>query len=202
MKDQKQKPYVTWGIIAVNVLYFLYLDLSGSSEDVMYMLKHGALYVPYVLSGEYYRLLVSVFMHFGITHLVNNMLVLFVLGDYLEREMGPVRYLILYLLCGIGANLVSVLYHVLMETWFAAPAATVSAGASGAVFGVAGGLLAVAIVNRGRLKELNAKQIGLMVILSLYLGFRSAETDNLAHVAGVVIGFILGMLIYRRRRGK
>lgn len=198
MNNQKQKPYVTWGIIAVNILYFLYLDFSGSSEDVMYMLEHGAMYVPYVLAGEYYRLLVSVFMHFGISHLVNNMLVLFILGDYLEREMGPVRYLIFYLLCGIGANLVSVAVGVFQETQLGLPVTTVSAGASGAIFGVAGGLFAVVIANRGRIRDLNVRQVGLMVILSLYLGFRSAETDNLAHVAGAVIGFILAAFFYCR----
>ena len=198
MNNQRQRPYVTWGIIAANIVYFLYLDFSGSSEDVMYMMEHGAMYVPYVLAGEYYRLLVSIFMHFGIAHLVNNMLVLFILGDYLEREMGAVRYLIFYLLCGIGANLVSVGYTFLLEMQFGIPVTTVPAGASGAIFGVAGGLFAVVIINRGRLKDLSIRQVGLMVVLSLYLGFRSAETDNLAHIAGVVIGFILAAVFYRR----
>lgn len=198
MNNQRQRPYVTWGIIAANIVYFLYLDFSGSSEDVMYMMEHGAMYVPYVLAGEYYRLLVSIFMHFGIAHLVNNMLVLFILGDYLEREMGAVRYLIFYLLCGIGANLVSVGYTFPLEMQFGIPVTTVSAGASGAIFGVAGGLFAVVIINRGRLKDLSIRQVGLMVVLSLYLGFRSAETDNLAHIAGVVIGFILAAVFYRR----
>ena len=74
----------------------------------------------------------------------------------------------------------------------------IAAGASGAIFGVAGGLFAVVIANRGRIRDLNVRQVGLMVILSLYLGFRSAETDNLAHVAGAVIGFILAALFYCR----
>ena len=112
--------------------------------------------------------------------------------------MGPVRYLIFYLLCGIGANLVSVAVGVFQETQLGLPVTTVSAGASGAIFGVAGGLFAVVIANRGRIRDLNVRQVGLMVILSLYLGFRSVETDNLAHVAGAVIGFILAAFFYCR----
>ena len=66
------------------------------------------MYGPFVLQGhEYYRLLTSMFMHFGINHIVNNMLVLFVLGDNLERALGKVKYLIFYLICGVGANAVS-----------------------------------------------------------------------------------------------
>ena len=72
-------------------------------------MQYGALYAPLVvLKKEYYRLVTAMFMHFGIHHLVNNMLVLFVLGDNLERALGRVKYLIFYLACGIGANLVSV----------------------------------------------------------------------------------------------
>ncbi len=65
----------------------------------------GAMFAPLVVDhGQYYRLVTSVFMHFGVSHLMNNMLVLFVLGDNLERALGHVKYLIFYLLCGVGAK--------------------------------------------------------------------------------------------------
>ncbi|MDO5415837.1 MAG: rhomboid family intramembrane serine protease [Lachnospiraceae bacterium] len=200
MDERKRKAYVTWGIIIVNIIYFLFVDLTGSSESASYMLEHGAMYVPYVLEGEYYRLLTSIFMHFGIGHLVNNMLVLFLLGDYLERAMGRVKYLIFYLCCGVGANLVSVAYYLFMEIQVGNPPNVVSAGASGAIFGVAGGLLYVVLANRGRLEDFNTRRIGMMIILSLYLGFRSVETDNLAHIAGVLIGLVLAVFLYRKPR--
>ena len=202
MEQRKNEAYVTWGLIGINVVYFLYLDWVGSPEDPVFMLEHGAMFVPYVLAGEYFRLLLSIFMHFGISHLVNNMLVLFVLGNYLERAMGRVKYLLFYLACGIGANLVSVAYDLCLTSMGRMPDAAVSAGASGAIFGVSGGLLYVVMANRGRLEDLQVKQVGLMIILSLYLGFRSVETDNLAHVAGAVIGFILAALLYRRPQKK
>ncbi len=200
MNRGKRGAYVTWGIMVINIVYFLFLDLTGSSKDAGYMLEHGAMYVPYVLDGEVYRLLTSIFMHFGISHLVNNMLVLFILGGYLEPELGRIKYLLLYFGSGCGANLVSIGYGVMLETYLGIPMNTVSAGASGAIFGVSGGLLYVILVNKGRLENFDTRRIVTMILMSLYLGFQSVETDNLAHVAGVVIGFLLGIFLYWKPR--
>ena len=79
--QRQQKAWITMALIVLNILYFVYLEAVGSSEDVLFMLEHGAMFGPLVLDGhEYYRLLTAVFMHFGINHIVNNMLVLFVLA--------------------------------------------------------------------------------------------------------------------------
>lgn len=107
-----KKAYVNGLLIALNVLFFLYLEITGSSEDAYFMYTKGAMFAPAVLEdGEYYRLLTAMFMHFGIRHIMNNMLVLFVIGDNLERALGHVKYLIFYLLCGIGSNWVSMMAH-------------------------------------------------------------------------------------------
>ena len=144
--QRRPRAWVNGTLIVLNILYFLYLELTGSTEDAYFMLEHGAMYGPFVLRGhEYYRLLTSMFMHFGINHIVNNMLVLFVLGDNLERALGKVKYLIFYLICGVGANAVSLLFEILVGDW------SVGAGASGAIFGVVGGLIYVVAVNKGRL---------------------------------------------------
>ena len=148
-----KKAYVNGLLIALNVLFFLYLEITGSSEDAYFMYTKGAMFAPAVLEdGEYYRLLTAMFMHFGIRHIMNNMLVLFVIGDNLERALGHVKYLIFYLLCGIGSNWVSMMAHT-------ADTMTVSAGASGAIFGVVGGLLYVVTANRGQLEDLNTRQL-------------------------------------------
>ena len=100
-----KKSYINWILMAVNALFFLYLQAAGSSEDAYFMYTKGAMLKAAVMEdGEYYRLLTAMFMHFGIGHLVNNMIVLFALGDNLERALGHVKYLILYLFSGIGAN--------------------------------------------------------------------------------------------------
>ena len=107
-----KKAYVNIGLIALNVLYFLFLEATGSSENTSFMVAHGAMYAPLVIErGEYYRLITSVFMHFGISHIMNNMLILFILGDNLERALGHIKYLFFYLICGVGANIVSMIVN-------------------------------------------------------------------------------------------
>lgn len=182
-------------LIALNVLFFLYLEITGSSENVYFMYTKGAMSAPAVLEdGEYYRLLTAMFMHFGIRHIMNNMLVLFVLGDNLERALGHVKYLIFYLLCGIGSNWVSMMAH-------STDTMTVSAGASGAIFGVVGGLLYVVTANKGRLEDLSTRQLVIMIFFSLYLGYTSTGVDNTAHLSGLVIGIVLAIILYHRPTG-
>ena len=190
----QKKSYVTGCLIAVNVIYFLYLEIAGSSENVMFMLEKGAMFAPAVMQEqEYYRLFTSMFMHFGIDHIINNMIVLFALGGYLERALGHIKYLILYLISGVGSNVISMILD-------GADALTVSAGASGAVFGITGGLLAAVILNRGRLEDLSTRQMIFMIALSLYLGFAETGVDNVAHVSGLIFGLILGLILYRRQK--
>lgn len=189
----RKRAWVTGVLIAVNIIYFLFLEFAGSSEDAVFMLRYGAMFTPFVLEeGQYYRLFTSVFMHFGINHIANNMLVLFVLGDNLERALGSIKYLIFYLLCGVGANIVS-MYMGLND-----PVPAVGAGASGAIFGVIGGLLYAVLINKGRLEDLSTRQLVTVIVFSLYFGFTSTGVDNVAHVAGLIIGIILAAVLYRR----
>lgn len=196
MQPRNSKPYITGGLIALNVLAFFFLEALGDTENSRFMIEHGALYLPLVLGeSEYYRCFTSVFMHFGIRHLMNNMLVLFVLGEHLERALGRIKYLVFYLLCGIGANVVSMLYDI-----YTAQPFTISAGASGAVFGVVGGLFYAVAVNRGRLEELSVRQLAVMILISFYHGMTSTGINNAAHAGGFVCGIFLGILLYRRPR--
>ena len=187
-----KRAYVNIGLIFLNVLYFLYLEIAGSSEDILFMYEKGAMLAPAVLeNGEYYRLFTAMFMHFGINHIINNMIVLFALGDNLERALGHIKYLIFYLFCGVGANWISMMAD-------RSDSFVVSAGASGAVFGVVGGLFYAVLVNRGRLEDRGTRQLVVMIVLSLYLGFTESGVDNIAHIGGLILGILAGILLYRK----
>ncbi|NBI72610.1 rhomboid family intramembrane serine protease [Clostridiaceae bacterium] len=187
------KAYINITLILLNALYFLYLEIIGSSENSLFMIEKGAMYVPLILERhQYYRLFTSIFMHFGMKHLSNNMVVLFILGDNLERAIGHVKYLFFYLFCGIGANICSLIVEIRGTGY-----PVVSAGASGAIFGVVGGLIYVVGVNRGKLEDLSSLQLFILVAFSLYYGFTNTGIDNAAHVGGLVIGVFLGILFYR-----
>lgn len=191
----RDQSYVNVALIAVNVIVFLYLEVIGDTENTLFMLKHGAIFEPLVVSGgQYYRLVTAMFLHFGASHLVNNMLVLFVLGERLERVLGHVKYFIFYMVSGILANIISLAVHMGKDY------AAVSAGASGAIFGVVGGLAYVIAIHHGRLDGLTNKQLAFMVFLTLYQGFTATGIDNWAHVGGLVCGLILGALMYRKHR--
>lgn len=197
VRRYRKTAYVNFMIMAVNILVFLFLESQGSTDNGQFMVDHGALFEPSVLyDREYWRLLTAVFMHFGVEHLVNNMLLLFVLGDNMERALGKIKYVIFYLVCGVGANVVSLCVNVIKDDY------AVSAGASGAIFGVIGGLLYAVTVNRGHLEDLNTTQMAVLAGFSLYYGFTSTGINNVAHVAGLVLGMIMAAILYRKPKRK
>lgn len=195
--NQNEKAVCTTALIVINIAVFLLFTFMGDTEDTMFMLAHGAMYEPYIVEGqEYYRLFTSLFLHFGISHLLNNMIILGALGWNLEFETGRVRFMIIYFISGLGGNLLSLWMNM------KASQMVVSAGASGAVFGLMGALLCVAVKNHGSIGRLTNKGILIMVALSLYFGVTSSGVDNAAHIGGLVCGFLAAMILYRRPRGK
>mgnify|MGYP001622939282 FL=1 len=194
MEEFRKEP-VTILLIALNILVFLAVETTGSSQDVFHMLNCGASYTPLVRDqGETYRLFTSMFLHFGISHLANNMLVLFVLGSRLERVTGKVRFLIIYLLGGLAGNILSMLMELSSREY------AVSAGASGAVFAVMGAMIYVVVRNRGWLEDLSMRQILVMAIFSLYFGLTSSGVDNAAHIGGMISGLLLAVILYHPQK--
>ena len=155
-----KKAWMTIGIAAINIAVFLVLECIGNTENGAWMLKAGAMYVPLFESGQYYRVITSMFLHFGFHHLVNNMFMLFVLGSQVEFETGKLRFLCIYMLSGIGGNLFSMLNEIQTADY------AVSAGASGAIFGMVGALLYIAIRNGGRIGSLTWKGILVMILVT------------------------------------
>lgn len=195
--NKHQKAVCTTSLIIVNIVVFLFLTLFGRTEDAAFMLEHGAMYVPYIIEEhEYYRIFTGLFLHFGINHLLNNMVILGAIGWNLEMEVGRIRFLIIYFISGIGGNLISLYSNALQET------NVVSAGASGAIFGLMGALLYVVVVNRGRVGRLTGRGMLFMVILSLYFGVTSSDVDNFAHFGGLIFGFLTALLLYNKRKKK
>lgn len=181
--------------MVINVLMFFLLSLRGDTESGYFMLQYGAMYEPLVTEGhEYYRLITSLFLHFGIQHLLNNMVMLGALGYQLENEIGRIKFLLIYFISGIGGNLCSLYWNVSHGEQ------VISAGASGAIFGLMGALLYIVAVNRGRLGRLSGRGMLIMVALSLYFGLTSSGVDNSAHIGGLICGILITVLLYRRKK--
>lgn len=186
----QELPVVTISLVLLNVLVYLICTFGG---DLLYNI--GALDVDRIMEyGEYYRVAFAWFLHGSISHLFNNMLILYALGDIIEKRLGHLRFGMLYLLSGIGGSICSLCYMSLAD------GAYVSIGASGAVFGVEGAMVAFILLDQIKGKErLGTVTFGRAVLVlcySLYVGFRSTHVDNYAHIGGVITGFVLGLLLY------
>ena len=196
MANQK-KAVCTIGIAVANIIVFLLLSFGGRMEDGMYMLEHGAMYVPFVVEyKEYYRLFTCMFLHFGFSHLMNNMLTLVVIGWNVEMFVGKIRFLVIYFLSGLGGNLLSMAVDIRKQDY------SVSAGASGAIFGLTGAMLCLAILNHGRAGNITKQGMIVMIFISLYTGFTSGGVDNFAHIGGLLTGCLVTTLLCWKRNSK
>ncbi len=178
-------PWANIILVAVNVIVFLICTFTG---DLLYNI--GAFSVVKLLrEGQFYRLFTSMFLHWNVEHLISNMIVLYYVGAIVERELGALPYTAIYLLSGLAGNIFSLGYELLVNLYGS------SAGASGAVFGVEGALLFLAMTHRGRLESMTAGRVAFAVAFSLYCGFTSAGVNNAAHVGGVLTGFTAAAVI-------
>ena len=178
-------------MVLINVVSYFVLEAIGDTTDALFMSAHGAMYPVAVLAGgQHYRLITSAFIHFGLPHLINNMILMICLGSYVERALGKIRYLILYLACAVGSSMASMFHMIYSGDW------AVSGGASGVVFGIIGALLFLVVKNRGRFADLSWKRFLIMMLLALYFGFATAGVDNAAHVGGLIIGFVMGAIFF------
>ncbi len=177
-------PRLTIIIVIINILIFLYTDLSFENGEEIVL--QGALsWYEALREGEWYRLITSMFLHSDMEHIGNNMFILACIGYYLERGIGSLRYGILYFGSGILAGCTSMVYNMIQNSY------TVSIGASGAIFGTIGAMLFLVLFFRQRLYQYSVQQIAFMAFLGLYSGYVNMEVDNAAHVGGFVSGFVL-----------
>lgn len=182
--------FITPIILDLNILVFVLMAIGGVNimlPDTESLLAWGANFRPSTLDGQWWRLLTSCFVHIGIFHLLLNMYALLYIGLMLEPQLGRTRFLSAYLLSGIGGSAASLYWHDL----------TVSAGASGAIFGLYGVFLAMLTTN---LIEKSARKALLTSVL-VFVGYNLVNgmkggIDNAAHIGGLVAGLVIGYSFY------
>ncbi|MGV3764872.1 MAG: rhomboid family intramembrane serine protease [Chitinophagaceae bacterium] len=175
-------------LIGINVLIFIIMAISGvhvfepENQD---LLNWGANFRPLTLDGEWWRLFTSCFLHIGVIHLLFNMYALLYIGTLLEPMLGRTRFLAAYLISGVAASVTSLWWHEL----------TISAGASGAIFGLYGVFIALLtrdIIEKSERKAL-ITSMGVFVGYNLLYGLRPGSgVDNAAHIGGLLSGLVIG----------
>ncbi|KRL63407.1 rhomboid family intramembrane serine protease [Lactobacillus psittaci] len=179
--------YVTAGILVALLVMFIIETLLGGSEDSAVLFKLGASYNPAIAIGQYWRLFTAQFLHIGVLHLASNAVMIFYLGQLLEEVMGHGRYLALYLLSGVGGNLLSFA----LGSDF-----SLSAGASTSLFGLLGALLAFYLVNmNNQIIAYLGRQAIFLAVINLAFDLASPSIDILGHVGGLISGFLLAGLL-------
>ena len=195
----------TYILLAINIAVFGWMVLHGVSPTdptTGQLVHYGATNAYLVLSGQWWRLLTATFVHVGLLHIATNMWCLWNLGLLGEPLLGPVGLIAVYLITGVAGNLLSLLFNV-----FQRDGVSVGAGASGAVFGIAGILivllsnkkLPIPAFERSRLRRSVIQFAVLNLIIGLGANFTSiVRIDNKAHIGGFLSGLALGVPLLPR----
>ena len=191
---KKITPYafVTPALVLINVGVFAAMIAAGvdlMSPSIEHLLSWGANYAPMTTGGEWWRLLTSNYVHIGIIHIAFNMWVLWDAGRLVERLLGNVGFIIMYVLSGVFGSFTSVLWNPMV----------VSAGASGAVFGVYGCLIGFLLMSRGSIPNKVLKGISssalAFIAYNVFYAIGEEGIDMAAHIGGLAAGFLCGVIM-------
>lgn len=178
-----KKPIITNSLIAIMLIVFFMMYIFGNgSDNIETLYNFGAL----IKNGSIIRLFTSIFLHIGLIHLVMNLYALYILGKQVESFYGHIKTLIIFLYSGVIGNLLSI---IIMSS------KTISAGASGSIFGLMGALLYFAINQRTYMGEALKKEILPVIIINLMLGFMVPSINMAAHIGGLVAGIIISIAL-------
>ena len=191
MPGGERMPLATYVLLVTNLVIFAAATRAGGTENPAVLEDFGALFGPLVAEGQYWRLFTAMFLHIGVVHLLFNSFSLFIFGRAVEQIFGLVRFLVTYILAGLAGSIASYTFN----------PAVLAAGASGAIFGILGALVAYFVVQRevfGRLGQRELTSILFLAAMNLLYGFTTPGVDNWAHIGGFVAGFVLGLLLSPR----
>jgi rhomboid protease GluP len=192
LTERGTRVIVTPTLLVANVVIFAIIaavDQRILTFNGDTLLEWGASYGPDVTRGEWWRLMTAVFLHGGLLHLASNMFVLAMIGSVTERLFGSAAFAVLYALAGLGGAIAS-------EWW---KPVGVSVGASGAIFGLYGGLFAFLLRRHPTLPQpvVSSLRSGAIVavLYNIVFGFTQEHIDNAGHLGGLVAGFVAGLAL-------
>lgn len=187
MRRIRQLPWVTYTILLIQVIVFGWEILQGGSENISALVAAGAKVNGLVAQGQWWRLITPIFVHIGWQHILINSLTLYFMGQQLEFLYGPLKFIGLYLLSGIGGNLMSFAFG---------SSASLSAGASTSLFGLFGLYVTLGLIFRkNEVIRQWAQQFLLLIILNLGTDIFMGGIDIWGHIGGALTGCLLGFVI-------
>ncbi|GAB3051100.1 rhomboid family intramembrane serine protease [Virgibacillus ainsalahensis] len=185
------KPIFTYILLMLNIIAFVMFEKNGDSTSVNDLIEFGAKYNPAIIDGQWWRIITSMFIHIGLFHLFMNMLAIYYIGSLVEKIYGSFRFIIIYFLAGIGGGLASFAFTT-----------SVSAGASGALFGMFGALLFFGVIHKKVFFQTMGMNVLILVGINVVFGFAVPQVDNGAHLGGLVAGFIAAGIVHLPHKRK
>lgn len=180
-------PKLTIALIIINVIVFIWELKTGALHGKQEIINAGALYRENFSKGEYWRLGSAMFLHGSIMHIINNMVMLYIMGIIFEKFFSPMKSTLIYLLSGIGGAVVS-------ASFSAGP----SVGASGAIFGLIGANMIYIFRNKEIITSIN-KRVGTVLlaisVITIAEGFMIPYVDNFAHIGGFLAGMFFAYVL-------
>ena len=179
----------TWAhLMIINTIIFLVLNFVDAKVYEEIMMKFSLNWRYVINNNQWYRIFTSTFLHWSMDHLFNNMISLWAIGSYLEEKIGRKWVIISYFVTGIIAGLVSMGYNMKLGN------DVYSAGASGAIFGLIGMLLAVLVMARNSKDKISGKRLLIYVFIVGWIQLSDTQVDNAAHIGGLLAGIITGII--------
>jgi membrane associated rhomboid family serine protease len=186
----------TYVFFGLNILIFVLMALAGGSGNEPTLMSFGVKSNAEIASGQWWRFVTPIFIHIGLLHLFFNSYALWIVGPQVEKLYGGARFVLLYLLTGVAGVYASYSYH----------PATISAGASGAIFGLFGVLLVFGIRYRRSIPPFFKRAVGTgvlpVIVINLIIGFTIPAIDNSAHIGGLLAGAVLAAVVPFQKPGE
>ena len=177
-------PFLTYTLLGINLIVFLLMTLAGGSTNQSVLIAFGAKVNTLIQAGQIWRFLTSAFIHIGIMHLAFNLYALWALGPLTEESFGHRRFLIIYILSALGGSIASFLFTTAL-----------SAGASGAIFGLLGALLYFSYKRPYLWKSGLGMNLIIVIFVNFGFGLLQPGIDNFAHLGGLFTGTIASVII-------
>ncbi len=198
---RQKRGYVTYSLIALNVLVFGWATFKGGTDDIEVLYNLGALVPEDVLAGQGWRLLTALFLHAGWLHLGANMLGLLVFGSLVEASLGRRKFLLCYFWSGIGSMLTVTAFGLLTQSF-----GQLTVGASGAVLGLVGAEAAIQFkgwrLEKAQIARDRLRLIVLILLLQIISDFITPQVSIIGHLSGMILGFLAGLVLFRTGREK
>lgn len=188
IKNYYNNSPMTVTFLGIMIAYFIMITIGGGTTDSQTLVRFGALFPPFIREyNQYYRFVTAIFIHIGIAHIAFNGYALYIFGTQVERLMGSFKYVLFFLLTGIGGNIITYIFAF----------DSISAGASGSLFGIFGAFLYLIQYHKEMISPEGRRSILSLLGINLVFTLLVPNISITAHFGGLIIGYLISYIFIK-----